>query len=67
MSIPTPDSNPVPSLSSMKHVHVTVALTSVYMRIEVDIHGPSNLVDLTLAGVKTAATRWPAQVTVQEL
>jgi len=58
--------NPVPSPSSMKHVRVTIVLTTVYMRITVEIAGPGNLVDLVLAGVKAAAARWPAAVTVTE-
>lgn len=58
--------NPVPSLSNMKHVRVTIVLTTVFMRISVEIVGPGNLVDLVLAGVKAAAARWPAVVTVSE-
>lgn len=58
--------NPVPSLSSMKHVRVTIVLATVFMRISVEMTGPGNLVDLVLAGVKTAAARWPAAVTVSE-
>jgi hypothetical protein len=50
----------------MKHVRVTIVLTTVYMRITVEIAGPGNLVDLVLAGVKAAAARWPAAVTVTE-
>jgi hypothetical protein len=58
--------NPVPSLTNMKHVRVTIALTTVFMRISVEIVGPGNLVDLVLAGVRAAAARWPAVVTVAE-
>lgn len=64
MSVPNP--NPVPSLSSMKHVRIAIVLSTVYMRISVEVVGPGNLVDLVLAGVKTAAAKWPAVVTVSE-
>lgn len=60
----TMGANSVPSLSDMKHVRVTMTLTTVYMWIAVDITGPGNLVDLVLAGVKTAAAKWPAAITV---
>lgn len=66
MSTPTPSPNPVSALSNMKHARVVIVLTTVFMRISVEITGPGNLVDLVLAGVKTAASRWPSVVTVSE-
>ncbi len=58
--------SPVPSLSNMKHVRIAIVLTTMYMRITVEVVGPSNLVDLVLAMVNTAAAKWPAVVTVSE-
>jgi hypothetical protein len=58
--------NPAPSLSSMKHVHIRIVIATLFLHISVDVAGPGNLVDLVLTGVKAAAARWPAVVTVTD-
>jgi len=55
-----------PPLSAMKQAHITVTVATLFLLVNVEVAGPRNIVDLVLAGVKAAAARWPAVVTVTE-
>lgn len=57
---------PVPPLSTMKHARVAVTVATLFLRVTIEVVGPDNIINLVLAGIRAAAARWPAAVTVSE-
>jgi hypothetical protein len=64
-STPTYPLSP-PPLATMRHITIRVVVATLFTHLTLEVTGPANIVGLVLAGVKAAASRWPAVVTVTE-
>lgn len=56
----------MPPLAAMRTVNVRVLLPTLWLAISIDLAGPRNIVDLLVAAVQPAVSRWPNSVVVTE-
>ncbi len=55
-----------PPLSAMRSVHVRVILPTLCTLASIELTGPRNIVDLLVAAIGPAASRWPHSVVITE-
>ena len=51
---------------AIRNVNVKILLPTLWLAISIDLAGPRNIVDLLVAAVQPAVSRWPNSVVITE-